>query len=401
LQNRRLRDVLKRALEKPVPFFERKLKEAGIADARDVRGVGDIEKLPLTIKQELRDSETAVPPVGDYRYTDIRDCIRIGTSTGTTGTPTVMLWTRHDANVEYECAARMWWRQGVRPGQIVTHAHPAYLYAGGPMLQSAYEYFGVLSIWVPPPDTDEAAEQGIRMWLRIQPDVPFVGFSLGRFFEVSAKLGLDPFKDVGMKIPSMPGGGMPLSTAGAECAAFLGTACEERNGGHMPDDFAIVEAVDPATGKQVPDGEWGDLVCTAIGRDNCLIRYDLEEACKVEHAPCPCGENTSRAWWGGRYKDLMSVQGKRLQFFDVEGALRSVPGLAQPSLEYQVVRPKDEREALRVRVEPGAGMEDKDDIRTKVTGAFKERLGVEATVDVLDRDTLPRSGYKTQRVVDE
>src|SRR5919197_1746419 len=77
LQNRRLRDVLKRALEKPVPFFERKLKEAGIADARDVRGVGDIEKLPLTIKQELRDSETAVPPVGDYRYTDIRDCIRI------------------------------------------------------------------------------------------------------------------------------------------------------------------------------------------------------------------------------------------------------------------------------------------------------------------------------------
>lgn len=400
LQDERLREMIARVFSRPVPFLVRKLAEAGVNDPRDVRAIDDLEGLPLTVKQELRDSEAEHPPVGDYRFVEIRDCARIGTSTGTTGTPTVMLWTRRDIRVEYECAARMFWRQGIRPGMIVTHAHPAYLYGGGPMLQGAHEYFGTLSVWVPPPDTDDLAEQGIRMWMRIPPDAPFVGFSMGRFFEVSAKLGLDPFKDVGLKIPSMPGGGSPLTTAGAECQAFLAGACSEGRGGHMTEDHCYVEAVDPTTGKRVPDGEWGNLVATTFGRDGCLIRYDLEEATKIDRTPCPCGETTARAWWGGRFKDLVSVQGKRVQVLEVEAALRTVPDVAKPSLEYVVVRPKDEREPLRVRVEIGSGSSDRDELRGKVTGALKEHVGVEAAVEILDRETLPRYGYKATRVVD-
>src|SRR4051794_21139644 len=176
LQDERLREVVRRAFERPVPLFKRKLEEAGMSGPDDVKSVDDLVKIPTTVKDDLRRSEADAPPVGDYRFTDIRDCIRIGTSTGTTGMPTLMLWTRHDIWLEYESAARWWWRIGYRPGQNITHAHPAYLYGGGVMLQGAYEYFGLLSIWVPPPDTDELAEQALRFWQRGTPDPPFMGF---------------------------------------------------------------------------------------------------------------------------------------------------------------------------------------------------------------------------------
>lgn len=398
-QGEAVRRLVRRAWETPVPLFRRKLAAAGVEGPDDVKGVEDLARLPRTVKQDLRDSEAAAPPFGDYRFTDPRRCVRIGQSTGTTGTPTSMLWTRHDLWVEYESAARNFWRSGWRPGMIATHAHPAYLYGGGAMLSGAYEYFGLVNLWVPPPDTDELAEQGIRAWMRIRPDIPFVGFSLGRFYEVSAKLGLDPRKDVGLEIPAMPGGkGMPLMTAGLECYAYLGTSCGEP-GAHLNEDWAVVEAVDPETGLPVPDGEWGDLTVTTLDRDNGLLRYALEEACALERTPCSCGETTIRGFWGGRFKDLLASQGRRFQISELEAALRSVEPVTTPSLEWVVVRPRDDGAPLQVRVELAEG--DPRAIAQRCQAAIREKLDLESRVETLPRDTLPRSGYKSQRVVDE
>ncbi|MHB1889799.1 MAG: phenylacetate--CoA ligase family protein [Acidimicrobiales bacterium] len=413
LQDRRLRQLLAKIFEIPVPLFERKLRAAGIENPEDVKGVEDISAIPLTVKQDLRDSEAAIPPWGDYRFTDPHRAVRLGTSTGTTGTPTITLWTRHDLWIEYESAARTWWRYGHRPGMIVTHAHPAYLYGGGAMLSGAYEYFGFLNIWVPPPDTDELAEQGLRFWTRVKPDIPFMGFSTGRFFEVAAKLGIDPL-DAGLEFKGLPGfglgKGMPLMTAGAECYAYVGGACGQAPGAHVCEDWAIVQAVDPETGREVPDGEWGNLVVTTLDRDNGLLRYDLEEACAVLREPCPCGETTMRALWGGRFKDLISTQGKRFQASELESALRSVPGVSEPTLEWQLVRPRPGKEdrPLQVRVERGASASTGDDggagagdLAKQCVGAVREALGIEADVKILPRESIPRSGYKAARVVDE
>jgi phenylacetate-CoA ligase len=245
LQDERLRAMVRAVFERPVALFKRKLESAGITSPDDIEGIDDLEHVPLTVKQDLRESEAAAPPFGDYRFTDPRQCVRLGTSTGTTGTPTITLWTRHDIWLEYESAARTWWRIGYRPGMIATHAHPAYLYGGGIMLSGAYEYFGLLNIWVPPPDTDELAEQGLRFWMRVKPDIPFMGFSTGRFFEVANKLGIEP-KDAGLEFKGMPGFGMgkglPLMTAGAECYAYLGGACGELPGAHLHEDWAVVQA---------------------------------------------------------------------------------------------------------------------------------------------------------------
>ena len=403
LQDERLRDVVRRAFDRPVPLFNRKLEEAGVAGPDDIKSIDDLVRIPTTVKNDLRRSEAEAPPFGDYRFTDARECVRVGTSTGTTGTPTLMLWTRHDIWVEYESAARNWWRMGHRPGQIATHAHPAYLYAGGIMLQGAYEYCGLLSVWVPPPDTDELAEQGLRFWQRVTPDIPFMGFSTGRFYEVAAKLGIEP-EEAGLRFPSMPGfglgKGLPLMTAGAECYAYIGGACGELPGAHVHEDWCVARAIDPETGREVPDGEWGNLTVTTFGRDNPLLRYDLEEAAAVMREECPCGETSIRGLWGGRFKDLLSSQGKRFQVSELESALRTVADVAQPTLEYQVVKPKAEDAPLVIRVESGSAG-DADEVGRRIAAAVKEGLGIDSSVSVLARDTLPRSGYKATRLVDE
>jgi phenylacetate-CoA ligase len=405
LQDERLREMLRKIFDNPVRLFRDKLTAAGVSGPDDVKGVDDLAQVPLTVKQELRDSEAQDPPFGTYRFTDVRAAVRIGTSTGTTGTPTISYWTRKDLWIEYESGARAWWRYGYRPGMIITHAHPAYLYAGGPLLSGAYEYMGLLNVWVPPPDTDELAEQALRFWTRVKPDIPFMGFSTGRFFEVAAKLGIDP-KDAGLEFRGMPGfgmgKGMPLMTAGAECHAYLGSGCGELPGAHLAEDFAVVQAVDPSTGREVPDGEWGDLVVTTLHRDNGLLRYDLEEACAILREPCPCGETTIRGLWGGRYKDLVSAQGKRFQPEEIASALRTVRDVSRPALEWQMVRPKEDEALVKVRVERGADSTgDSAELAARCASAIREGLGIETEVVVLERDSLPRSGYKAARLVDD
>jgi phenylacetate-CoA ligase len=402
LQLERLRHLVDAALQRPVPMFEAKLAAAGIESGRDLRDVDDLAGIPLTRKQDLRESEAAAPPFGDYRFTDQATWVRVGSSSGTTGTPTLAVWTRHDLWIEYESAARAWWRNGWRPGQVITHAHPAYLYGGGVMLSGSLEYFGALNLWVPPPETDELAEKGIRMWQRVHPDVSMVAFSLGRYQEVAAKLGLDLHTDVGLPSFELHGGGgpgLPLMTAGAECYAFCAGPCRHSPGGHINEDWAIIQAVDPSTGREVPDGQWGDLVVTTLDRDNGFLRYDLDEAVAIVRGPCPCGETTSRGFWGGRFADLLACQGRRFQLSELESALRSVRAVTKPTLEYVVVRPIDAAAPLQVRVELAGG--EPDSAAAACRAALRERLGIDAAVTIVEREALQRSGYKAIRLVDE
>ena len=405
LQDERVRALMAKIFDGPVPLFKDKLVSAGIGPG-DIDGVDDLWRVPLTVKQDLRDSEAAEPPWGTYRFTDPHRAVRLGTSTGTTGQPTITVWTRKDIWIEYESGARNWWRMGFRPGMIITHAHPAYLYGGGVMLQGTYEYLGLLSLWVPPPDTDELAEQAVRFWTRVTPDIPFMGFATGRFIEVATKLGI-PLEDAGLTgLKAPPGfglgrGGMPLMTAGAECYAYVGGPCGQSPGAHIHEDWAVVQAVDPDTGREVADGEWGNLTVTTLDRDNGLLRYDLEEACAILREPCPCGETSIRGLWGGRFKDLLSAQGTRFQLNELEGVLRGIEAVRTPSLEYQVVRPDGSDAPLALRVEVAS--EDaaaRQAARTRVEAEVREALGVVVAVEVLDRDTIPRAGYKATRVIE-
>jgi len=383
-----------------VPLFARKLADAGIDSAAAISELDDVNAIPTTVKQELRDSEAEHPPWGDYRFVPQRDCVRMGQSTGTTGTPTIALLTRKDLWLEYESAARTWWRNGWRPGQIVTHAHPAYLYGGGVTLSGSLEYFGALNMWVEPPETDEIAQKAIDLWHRVKPDVSFVAFSLGRFKEVAAKLGYDGTGLPEFEFRGADERGLPFMTAGFECYAYAGGPCGVDPGGHLHEDWAVIQAIDPKSGRDVPDGEWGNLVVTTLDRDNALVRYDLEEAVTIIREPCSCGETTARAFWGGRFKDFLDVQGRYFNIGELERALRAVDVISKPTLEYVVVKPTDPAAPLVVRVEL-LSEHDTEQARQRCVISVKERLGIDATVEIVDRESLARSGYKAVRLVDE
>jgi phenylacetate-CoA ligase len=194
---------------------------------------------------------------------------------------------------------------------------------------------------------------------------------------------------------------MPLMTGGAECYSYAAGPCGESPGGHVHEDWVVLQAVDPSTGKEVPDGEWGNLTLTTLDRDNGLLRYDLEEACAILREPCPCGETSVRALWGGRFKDLLECQGTRFQLNELQAILQGVKEFREPSLEYQVVRPDGGDEPLAIRVEVAtADPAGRQAAAATCAATIRQDLGVAVEFELLERDTLPRAGYKATRVVD-
>jgi phenylacetate-CoA ligase len=370
LQNQRLREVVRRVFERPVPFFLDKLRAGGVESPEDIQTVDDLNAVPLTTKSELRASEAEYPPIGNYRFFDLRDAVRLSESGGTTGTPTLNLWTARDVEVEHETGARRLWREGFRPGMIISHSHPAYLYGGGLMMQTLYEYMGVLAIWVPPPVTDEAAEQGIRMWQRVPLDRPFRGPAARRFAEVAVKMGLDPVRDLNLVNTGMGGrfvtkaevGVYPLISAGSEALAYLGGRCGESTGAHLAEDYAFVQAV------------------------------DMDELCRIDRSPCPCGETSARGWWGGRNQDIISTQGRQIWAFDLDTVLSNIDELRFPSLEFVAVRPQEPDAPLLLRVEYDQA--DQESMRQRIEPLVMEMLHIRVAVEFVPRGTLPRFAHK-------
>jgi len=396
LQEERLRALLARVFAQPVPFFKRLLDDAGIS-ADDVKTLDDLRRVPRITKQDLRDSEELHPPLGDYRGAPVSDCIRLSTSTGTTGRPTISLFTAHDLAVEYDAACRSFARQGYRPGEIVTHAHPGGLNGGAALLGGALEAYGVLNVPVGPPASKADAQRAIALWRELRPNrFEMFGPALHTFWETAKEMGLDPAADLGMPPPAdLP----PWRTvsAGLECFAFLGSACAEFHGSHVCEDEAVVEAIDPATGEAVPDGTRGHLVVTTLTRDNFLLRYDLEDLVRLDRSPCACGETHLRAYWDGRAKDVVPAAGRALLPIDVSTVLREIEEVSRPAAEYQLVRTAD-TEALRVRVE---AREPTQSLQQRVEVLLEERLGVPVRLELLAAGSLPRPAYKPAPVVDE
>ena len=396
LQEEGLRALVRRVFDQPVPFFKRKLEGAGIGPD-DVKTLEDLTRVPRTTKDELRASEAEHPPLGDYRGAALERCIRLSTTTGTTGKPTIILFTRNDLDVEFEGACRMFTRQGYGPNEIVTHAHPGGLNGGQALLGGALEAFGALNVPVGPPLTREDAERAVNLWKELKPTrYEMFGPPLHTFWETAREMGLDPQRDLGMKSPNEIPPHRTVS-AGIDCFAFLGSSCEEFNGAHLCEDHAIVEAVEPGSGEPVAEGTRGSLVVTSITKDNFLLRYDMEELVRLDSSPCLCGETHARAWWDGRAKDAVAVGDQLVLPMDVELVLRDIPEVSVPAVEYQLVRTSDPS-VLLLRVEaeqPG------EELAGRVTALLESALNVSIRLELLASGALPRPSYKPLRVVEE
>ena len=382
VQTERLKEAVTRAYDGS-GFFRRRFDAAGVSSA-DVCGLDDLARLPVFRKADLRENEADFPPVGDYRCVGLHGSVRLATSTGTSGRPTFVLWTANDLRLDYELAARAHWRAGLRPGQVVVNAHPGYLNGGQAMNAGAYEHMGVLPISVGPPvDIDDAA-----VVLRTLEGLPSDNWrlfpaALARLREAAARSGsrvhLPPPDDAG------PSAQYDKLSAGQECVSYLGSACAPGRGSHIAEDYAIVEVLDVRTGEPVVGGERGTMVVTSLGRDNPMIRYDLEDVVRVDDASCPCGETSRRGFWEGRQRDIVWVGDRMVLPID---AWRELPADAEFVL---VRRPGAER--LEVRVE-GSSPPD-------VADRLAASCGVPVDVVSVEPGSLPRAAYKQERVVDE
>ena len=402
LQAERLARQLDRLWSSPVPFFRRKLEAAGLRRA-DLRGLDDLTLVPTTVKAELRQSEEEHPPFGDYRGAPASACVRLGASTGTSGRPTLILWTRRDLAVDYAASARGRWRWGLRPGMSLANAHPFGMNAGGWHFSHGIEALGVLNVPSGPPVGAQHVADVVEVWRRVKPDMYRLFGNVARIYADAARSrGLDPAADLNLTVAGdHPAEQYLMVSSGLEALPLLGSACDERDGAHLAEDLAIVEVIDRRTGRACGHGERGSLVVTVLEKDNFLLRYDLEDVVRWNTKPCPCGETHRRLFYEGRVRDLVPVGDVEVLPIDVALVLYDFPEVSTPSAEYQIVRPAVPAPALHVRLEydPAGGV-DPAALTRRLAERFRERLGVAVELELVARGEVPRFAYKAARVVD-
>jgi phenylacetate-CoA ligase len=402
LQLERLQRLLARIWEGPIPMFRRKLESARLTP-RDIRSLDDLRAVPTTVKDDLRASEAEHPPLGNYRGSTLDDCVRVGCSTGTSGRPTIIFWTRHDQDIDLEAVCRGRWRWGLRPGSSLAHGHPFGLYGGGISFSKGIEALGLLNVPCAPPSASPWTREVVRLLSMVQPEhYRFFGNAGAQFASAARSAGYDPERDLNLHVQGEdPKEQYKSVSAGLEALGMLGTACDEDDGAHVAEDLAIAEVLDRATGTPVADGERGNLVVTVLEKDNAFLRYDLQDVVRLNLKPCPCGETHKRLFYEGRVRDIVPVAGREILPIDVLLALLECAPLKDNAIEYQVVRRPGLR-ALPLRVEHfAAGNADAAPVAAAIAQQARQRLGVPVDVELLAPNALPRFAFKAARVVDE
>jgi phenylacetate-CoA ligase len=304
-------------------------------------------------------------------------------SSGTTGKPTTMLWTKHDLDVECELSARNHYRMGIRPGMVLVGAHPGYLNGGQSLQQASYDYMGCLLVSIGPPESMEAAERALKAVSGLPVDRwQLFPAALQRLHEAAQRIGFTG-------LPSPEAGRAESQydkiSAGQECVAYLGSTCGQSPGAHLAEDLALVEVLDVHTGEPVDDGQRGQLVVTSLNRDNPMLRYNVEDIVRIDASPCPCGETTRRGFFEGRTKDIVPVGDRAILPIDIAKALPA-------GTEFVMLRHPTPTDTLHVRIEGPADSETRERISVAA--------GMPVDIDWVAAGSLPRAAYKAQRVID-
>jgi phenylacetate-CoA ligase len=343
LQDERLRQLISYVYER-VPFYQEQFKRLGLKPG-DIRSVEDLPKLPFTQKQDLKDQYPfgllAVPR---------EQVIRVHASSGTTGKPTVVSYTRNDIDLFAEVMARSLVAAGARPGMLLHNAYGYGLFTGGLGIHYGGEKLGMTVV----PVSGGMTQRQITLILDLKPEVigctPSYGQTLGEEFK---KLGIAP-EDISLKYAVM--GAEPWTeTIRADVDASLGIRAtnlyglseiigpgvsqeciEARAGSHVWEDHFYPEVVDPATGEPLPDGKDGVLVFTTLTKEAMpLLRYWTNDITYLTHEPCICGRTHARMGpIRGRSDDMLIIRGVNLYPTQIEAALKDIPGIAS---HYQVV----------------------------------------------------------------
>ena len=411
LQYERLKTTILRALN--VPFYQKAFKEKGIA-ASDIRSIDDITKLPFTTKDDLRSNY----PFG-MAAIPLKDCVRVHSSSGTTGNPTVVLHSKHDLEAWAELVARNLYMVGVRDTDVFQNTSGYGMFTGGLGFQYGAERLGCLTV--------PAAAGNSKRQIKFMKDfgttvVHIIPSYATRLAEVMAEEGVDPRKDLKLKIFAIGAephteeqrkrieemlGVKAYNSFGMSemCGPGVAFECKEQNGMHIWEDNVIVEIVDPVTLKPVPDGEIGELVLTTLNREAMpLIRYRTRDLTRIIKGDCPCGRTHRRlARFQGRSDDMMILKGVNIFPIQIEKILMGFKELGSNFLI--TLETIDNNDEMTVEVELGELSSDTvTDLKSlikEVTHQLKDEILITPKVKLVPKGSLPSAeGGKAVRVKD-
>jgi phenylacetate-CoA ligase len=397
-------------------YYQAKFKEIGFT-AADLATFEDLRRLPMTRKSDYLAGLQADPPFGSFRGVSIAEAVRVHFSSGTTGQPAPILWTKPDINRWADVYARYLYAQGLRAGDVFQCMFNYSWFVGGLGYTLAAEHIGALVIPGGSVDTKRQIET-IRQYA--PKAIAGTPSFMAHVAETATTMGVDLARSsVEMVcVGGEPGGSIPGTRErlerlwGAKMFDCYGALeCQPiawetalQLGPQIPEDFIFVEIVHPETLAPVADGERGVLVLTHLDKEACpLVRWWTGDVVVRDHSPLPDGRTHARLVGGvlGRADDMLIVRGVNLFPSAVEDIVRAFPGT---TTEYVLViddSMKDPKTGfltgVKLRVER---MDDAPpDLREALTARLRERLQVRFVVEVLAAGTLPRTVHKAKRVI--
>ncbi|MCP9972811.1 phenylacetate--CoA ligase PaaK [Streptomyces somaliensis] len=406
LQLERLRSTLRHAYDN-VPFHRRAFDAAGVRP-EDCRSLADLGRFPFTTKEDLRREY----PFGMFAV-DRSRVRRIHASSGTTGTPTVVGYTKRDLDVWADVVARSHTRRRGRPGQIVHVAYGYGLFTGGLGAHGGAERLGCTVV----PASGGMTERQVRLIRDFRPEVIMVTPSyMLTLLDEFERQGVDP-RSTSLKVGIF--GAEPwteemrreieerfaidaVDIYGLSEVIGPGVAqecVETKDGLHVWEDHFYPEVVDPVTGEVLPDGERGELVFTSLTKEAVpVVRYRTRDLSRLLPGTARVFRRMEKVT--GRSDDMVILRGVNLFPTQVEEVLLRTPGLA-PHFQLRLTR-EGRLDALAVRVEArgDAPPERRARAAREVEAAVKDGIGVTVAVEVVDPGTLERSVGKIKRIVD-
>jgi phenylacetate-CoA ligase len=410
-QLQRLRDLVARLADR-VPLYRERLRAAGVT-AADIRSLGDLARLPFTSKADFRDTY----PYGMLAV-PLAQVVRIHASSGTTGKPTVVAYSRRDVDTWAEVMARTLAAGGVGPGDVVQNAFGYGLFTGGLGFHYGAERLGAAVIPISGGFTDRQLMAFTDLGSTVLCSTPSYALHLAEALEdagVAAKdlrlrvgfFGAEPWTE-GMRDAIEARLNLTaLNIYGLSEVIGPGVSveCPERCGMHLAEDHFLPEVIDPATLQPVPPGTVGELVLTTLTKDALpVLRYRTRDLTSLDPTPCRCGRTLVRiARITGRSDDMLIVRGVNVYPSQVEHALTQVPDVVPHYV--LVVRRTGALDTLEVRVETraevaAAGTDALAAVAAAVRHRLREVIGLTAEVTVLPPRTLERSAGKARRVED-
>ncbi|HOB28246.1 MAG TPA: phenylacetate--CoA ligase [Bacillota bacterium] len=411
LQFLRLKQTLE-AVYQLVPHYQKIFREIG-AEPGDIRSLADLARLPFTIKDDLRNNY----PYG--LFTDgLNEVVRIHSSSGTTGLPTVVGYTRHDLEIWAELMARALSGAGAVRDSVVHIAYGYGLFTGGLGVHYGAEKIGATVV----PISGGQTRRQVRMMkdlgttllactpsyaLNIAETMEEMQIDPGELQLKSGLFGAEPWSDNMRRVIEKKLQISAFDIYGLSEVMGPGVAyeCPAKEGLHLAEDHFIAEIIDPASDEVLPEGATGELVITTITKEALpVVRYRTHDITSLTREPCPCGRTHLRmAKVSGRTDDMLIIRGVNVFPSQVESILLNI-GATEP--HYQLVVDREGAlDTLEIRVELTEQMfSDKvkglEGLEKLIRDEISNLLGISTAVKLVEPKTIPRSEGKAERVID-